>query len=305
MTGPLILPLPGNEALGGELARLLQIELGELETRRFPDGEAYVRLRSDVAGREVILVCTLADPDEKVLRLVFAARTARELGAKQVTLVAPYLCYMRQDKAFQEGEAVTSAQFAALLSKEVDRLITIDPHLHRHTTLSEIYSIPALALHAAPLLYRWIKANVAEPLIVGPDAESEQWAGAIAAGAPTVVLSKARRGDRDVEISFPDLARWRGRQPVLVDDIASSGRTLLEACKGLTARGFPPPICVVVHPLFVEDAYERLSAVAARVVSANTVAHPSNGISVGPLLAQPAVWSGEATASPPAAAGRS
>ncbi|HET6972291.1 MAG TPA: phosphoribosyltransferase family protein, partial [Phenylobacterium sp.] len=119
-----------------------------------------------------------------------------------------------------------------------------------------------------------------------PDIESEQWTTGVAAGAPSVVLRKLRRGDRDVEIDFPDLGPWRGRQPVLVDDIASSGRTLVEACKGLEARGFAPPICLVVHPLFAEDAYDRLMAVAGRVVSTDTVPHRSNGVSIAPLLAE-------------------
>jgi ribose-phosphate pyrophosphokinase len=282
---PIILPLPGNERLAQAIAAKAGADLGDLETRRFPDEETYLRVASDVAGREVALVCTLADPDPQVLRLIFAARTARGLGAGRVTLITPYLAYMRQDRAFQPGEAVTSVQFADLLSAEFNRLITVDPHLHRHKALGDIYSIPTVALQAAPLLAAWTAANVAQPLVVGPDAESEQWARAIAAGAPCVVLRKQRRGDREVEIGFPDLTAHAGRQPVLVDDIASSGRTLVEACEGLVARGFAPPVCVIVHPLFVEDAFDRLSAVAAAIVSTDTVAHPSNRISVAALLA--------------------
>ncbi|HKR88000.1 MAG TPA: ribose-phosphate diphosphokinase [Phenylobacterium sp.] len=285
MSGPVILALPGNETLAAEIAAEAGAQLGTLETRRFPDGETYLRLLSDVAGRDVILVCTLADPDPLVLRLIFAARTARERGAARIILVAPYLAYMRQDQAFHAGEAVTSVQFAALLSAEIDRLVTVDPHLHRHKALGEIYGVPAEALHAAPLLSAWIRTHVAAPLIVGPDSESEQWASAIAAGAPAVVLRKKRRGDREVEIAFPDLAPFAGRQPVLVDDIASSGRTLVMACQGLQQRGFPQPICVVVHPLFAENAFDRLRTVSAQIVSTNTVPHPTNTISVAALLA--------------------
>lgn len=286
MSGPaLLFPLPGNERLAQDLASQAGAELGVLETRRFPDGETYLRFASDVAGRDVGLVCTLARPDPQALALIFAARTARALGAARISLIAPYLAYMRQDNAFRAGEAVTSVQFAALLSAEVDRLITVDPHLHRHKALGEIYSIPAEALHAAPLLRAWITANAAEPLIVGPDAESEQWARAIAGTAPVVVLEKVRRGDREVEIRFPDLGPWRGRQPVLVDDIASSGHTLIAAARGLAERGFPPPLCLVVHALLADDAYAALSSVTAKIVSTDTVPHSSNGISVAPLIA--------------------
>ncbi|MCI3132787.1 ribose-phosphate pyrophosphokinase [Phenylobacterium aquaticum] len=286
-TGPFVFAMPGSERQGRDLADRLGAETGVLETRRFPDGESYVRIVSIVAGRDIVLVCSFARPDDQFLRLVFAARTLRELGAARITLVAPYLAYMRQDKRFHAGEAVTSAQFADLLSREVDRLVTVDPHLHRHKALSEIYAIPAVTLHAAPLLADWIAANVERPLIIGPDIESEQWVSEVAgrAGAPYVVLRKERHGDRDVEIAIPDLGAWAGRRPVLIDDIASSGRTLIETARGLIGQGMRAPDCVVVHALFADDAFAELSRLAERIVSTDTVAHPSNGISVAGLLA--------------------
>lgn len=286
MSPPLVLPLPGAETMAEALVRRLGAEPGVLETRRFPDGESYVRLRAEVAGRDVALVCTLADPDPQILRLIFAARTCREAGAARLTLVAPYLAYMRQDQAFQPGEAVSARQFAALISAEFDRLVTVDPHLHRIAALSEVYSIPAQALHAAPLMAAWIRDHVREPLIIGPDSESAQWARAIAGEAPCVVLEKERRGDRDVALRFPDLAPFAGRRAVLVDDIASSGRTLIEACEGLARRGFAEPVCVVVHAVFAGDAFARLSAAAGKVVSTDTIPHPSNRISTAALIAE-------------------
>jgi ribose-phosphate pyrophosphokinase len=283
----IVFSLPGSERQAAALAAELGAELGFIETRRFPDGESYVRVASEAAGRDAVLVCTLARPDDQFLRLVFAARTLRELGARSVTLVAPYLAYMRQDRRFQPGEAVTSDQFAALLSSEIDRLVTVDPHLHRHAALSEIYRVPAVALHAAPLLAAWVRREVERPLIVGPDIESEQWVAevAAAAGAPHVVARKERRGDREVEIALPDLRAWRDRTPVLIDDIAASGRTLIKAAQGLAALALAPPVCLVVHPLFAEDAYAQLSAVCARIVSTDAVDHPSNGVALAPLLA--------------------
>ena len=148
----LILPLPGNQAFAEQLAAAVDGELGSIETRRFPDGECYVRLHGDPRGRAVDLVCTLAQPDLQFLSLVFAADAARELGASEVNLVAPYLAYMRQDKRFNPGESVTSLSFARLLSSTFDALLTSDPHLHRHPTLSALYTIPTATLHAAPLL---------------------------------------------------------------------------------------------------------------------------------------------------------
>ncbi len=283
----LILPMPGNESLAAALAQACDGEAGRVETRRFPDGESYVRLHGDPAGRPVDLVCTLARPDPGFLSLVFAADTARELGATDVNLVAPYLAYMRQDVRFQPGECISSRSFARLLSSSFDRLLTVDPHLHRHPALSAIYTMPTATLQAAPLLADWIAAHVPMPLVVGPDEESEQWAGAIATriGAPHVVLRKTRLGDRSVRIGMPDLSRWRDRTPVLVDDIASSGRTLAEAARGLAAQGLPRAECVVVHALFADGAFEELAPLFARISSTDSVPHPSNRIALAPLLA--------------------
>lgn len=283
----LILPMPGNEAFGERLAEAGGFELGRLETRRFPDGESYVRLLSDVAGRPVDVVCSLARPDPGFLSLIFAADAARDLGAAEVILVAPYLAYMRQDRRFKPGEAVTSRPFARLISSSFDRLVTVDPHLHRHPALAALYAIPARTLHAAPLLAEWIAAEVPHPLIIGPDEESEQWVRAVAAGvgAPHVVLRKIRRGDREVEIEFPDLTPWRDRRPVLIDDIASSGRTLIEAARQLPQRGLRPPVCVVVHGLFAGEAFAELCRVSERVVSSDSVPHASNAITLAPLVA--------------------
>ncbi|WP_342640245.1 ribose-phosphate pyrophosphokinase [Rhodoligotrophos ferricapiens] len=283
----LVLPLSGNERFAATLAKAGGWQLGQIETRRFPDGESYVRIGIDVKGRSVDLVCTLARPDENFLPLVFAADAARSLGAKDVTLVAPYLSYMRQDRRFQPGEAVTSTTFARLISSTFDRMVTVDPHLHRYPSLSALYTIPADTLHAAPLLSDWIAANVKRPLVIGPDIESEQWVSAIASriSAPYAVLRKLRHGDRSVDIEVTDLSRWRGHQPVLVDDIASSGRTMIEAARKLPLQGFAMPVCAVVHGIFAEDSFSRLQTVSQNIVSTDSVVHPSNAVSLAPLVA--------------------
>ena len=281
------LALPGNEAFAARLAHALGSTLARLESRHFPDGESYVRLHGDLAGRAVDLVCTLARPDAQFLPLVFAADAARDLGACEVNLVSPYLAYMRQDKRFHAGEGITSLSFARLLSATFDKLVTVDPHLHRHPNLASIYTMATATLQAAPLLADWIAAHTDRPLIVGPDAESEQWAGDIAAriGAPHVVLSKVRHGDRRVEIDVPDLSAWRDHTPVLVDDIASSGRTLAQAARAMVAQGLPRPECVVVHALFADDAWAELTPLLTRITSTDAVAHPSNRIALAPLIA--------------------
>jgi ribose-phosphate pyrophosphokinase len=287
ISADVIIALPGNEAFAQSLANAGAGELGAIETRNFPDGETYVRLATDVTGKAVLLVSTLARPDNGFLRLIFLADAARSLGAATVTLVAPYLAYMRQDCRFRPGEAVTSRTFARLVSSSFDRLVTVDPHLHRYPTLSALYDIPALTLHAAPLLADWIAASVTKPVIIGPDEESEQWVSAIAAriGAPHAVMRKIRHSDRDVEIALPDLSQWSGLQPVLVDDIASSGNTLAEAARKLPPLGFARPDVAVVHGIFAGDSYARLAPLCGRIVSSDSVSHATNAMGLSRLIA--------------------
>ncbi|MEQ1809437.1 MAG: ribose-phosphate diphosphokinase [Terricaulis sp.] len=283
-----ILPMPGNEAMARALAKRLDAELGVLDWRRFPDSEAYVRIASEVRGKRVDIVCTLANPDPQMLTLIFAAAAARECGAKSVHLIAPYLAYMRQDKRFNPGEAVSATHFARLLSQSFDSLVTVDPHLHRIDNLAEIFSIPTHVGAAAPLLGEWIAQNVDAPLIIGPDQESEQWAAEVArcAGAPHVVASKQRIADEQVRIELPDLTPWSGRRPVLADDIISSGRTMIEASRLLAARGMAKPYCLAIHAVFAPGAFNNLTQLSERMVTTDTITHPSNAISVVDTLAR-------------------
>lgn len=286
---PILFNLDSDPTLAAALAAALNADTGALEQRRFPDGESYLRVLNDCAGRDVIVFCNLADPDSKTLRLLFLSDTLRDLGVRQIGLVTPYLAYMRQDIRFHPGECVSSRPFARLISGAVDWLVTMDPHLHRYNTLDEIYQIPSTVVHAAPLIARWIQANLTRPLLIGPDSESEQWVSHVAelADAPFQVLSKVRHGDYDVDISLPELERWQGYTPVLVDDIISSGRTMLNTVAHLQGSGLNTPCCIGVHGLFAGDAYERLSNVAD-VVTTACIPHPSNRIEIADLLAQAA-----------------
>ena len=204
---PVVIAMPGNEQLADELATLLWLERGAATVRRFPDGESYVRIASPVGARAALIVCTLDRPDDKLVPLLLLAKALREAGARSVGLVAPYLPYMRQDRCFQPGETISAQHVGAWISQCVDWLVTVDPHLHRIADLSQVYSVPSRVVHAAGSVAQWIRAHVREPLLIGPDEESAQWVGAVAkdAHAPFVVLSKVRRGDRDVEVSVPDL----------------------------------------------------------------------------------------------------
>lgn len=285
----IVMAAPGADACAHRLATELQAPLASIEARRFPDGETYLRVQDDVAGREVVVAAQLRDPDPQALGLWYLAHTARELGARRVGLVAPYLPYMRQDQRFHAGEAVTSKLFARFISEAFDWLVTVDPHLHRLAGLSAVYRIPAETVASAPAIAHWIAREVAKPVIVGPDSESEQWAGDVAqrVGCPTIVLQKTRLGDRNVRITVADASAHAGRTPVLIDDIISSARTMAVATARVREAFGCPPVCVGVHAVFAPEALQALvQAGADRIVTCNTLPHETNAIDVTSGMAQ-------------------
>lgn len=292
-----ILPFPAQEALAADLGVLLEAHgldarAGRLDWRRFPDGESLIAIDEAVDGTDTVVVASLREPDPMALALRYAAATAREFGARSVGLVAPYLAYMRQDARFHPGEAVTAPLFAGFLEDSFDWLATVDPHLHRIPTLDAVFRMPTRCVAAAPAVAEWIRTTVPDAVLIGPDGESEQWVADIArrAALPYQILSKRRSGDRDVRVSSPDPDLLRERTPVIVDDIISSGQTIVEALRHLTAAGLRPATCVTIHAVFAAGAYENLLAAGAgRIVSTDTIAHPSNAIALAPLLAQAAV----------------
>lgn len=279
---------PGNESLASRLGGEAGFKGGALTWHRFPDGETLVRVENPPEKHAAIL-CTLADPDARIMPLLLTAAALRAQGAAQVGLVAPYLAYMRQDAAFQPGEAVAARHFGSLIGQHFDWLVTVDPHLHRIHDLKDAVPCPCRNLHAAPLLADWIRANLRDPVLVGPDGESAQWVAAAAAraAAPWFVLQKERLGDRRVRVSLPAEVEAEGRSAVLVDDIVSSGRTLATAASALLDKGFKAVHCVAVHGLFAGDARAVLSAAGVGEVSVtNSVPQPESRIDLAPLLAE-------------------
>ncbi len=284
----LVIAVPGSEALAARLAAKLGIPQLHPEVRRFPDGELYIRITESLTDQDVVLVGCLHQPVDKFLLVAMLAATARDLGARRVGLVVPYLAFMRQDSRFKPGEGVTATYFGKLLSSAVDWLVTVDPHLHRMDSLDHIYTIPTAIARAAPAIAAWVAREVAHPVLVGPDAESEQWVAAVAkeCGAPFVILEKTRRGDRDVSCSPADARAWNGETPVVIDDIVSTGRTMVEATRQLRAAGSSAPVCVAIHAVFADAVHDELVAAGARdLITCNTIVHASNRIDVDDSIA--------------------
>lgn len=272
-------------ALARHLAARLRRPLRPVLLGRFPDGESLPRV-AHRRGADAVLVRSLHDPNAKLVEVILAADALRHAGARRLTLVAPYLPYMRQDRVFAPGEPVSQRIIGALLGGLFERVLTVEAHLHRIRRLSEAIPGAARSLSAAPALAEWVAAAAPGALLVGPDAESAPWVRAVArrAGVAWVVGDKERLGARRVRLRLPALPPCR--RAVLIDDIASSGATLAAAARALRRAGVARVDVVVVHAIFAPGALARIRAAGVRrVVSCDSIPHPTNAISIAPLLA--------------------
>jgi ribose-phosphate pyrophosphokinase len=271
------------------LCEAIDAQLGTFETRLFPDGESYLRLEQDVRNKRCIVLVDLSHPNKKYLPLIFLLDTLRELGASSIGLVAPYLSYMRQDRRFVEGEAITSKLFASALSRHIDWLVTVDPHLHRYHALDEIYSVPSRVVQGAPALADWLK-DQNDLLLVGPDAESEQWVSEIAAqsGHPFVIGEKKRYGDRHVEVTLPDISAFENATAVIIDDVISSGQTIMQCVQSLKQLNIHSIQCAAIHGIFADKSDKALLESGLQsLVTSNTIPHKTNTFDVTGLLVNP------------------
>lgn len=293
MSAGLVLGFDRDREPAGAFAARLGRDLHIVECHRFPDGELRLRLPQPMPPR-VIVYAPLDRPNEKLVELLLLARAAREEGVTELALVAPYLCYMRQDMAFRPGEIVSQRIVGRFLADLFDDVVTVDPHLHRvHLLAQAVPAHRAIALSAAPLLGEYVASRVpaarrGATLLVGPDAESKAWVEAAArvAGMPSAVCLKTRHGDADVEIALP-AADFAGRDVVLIDDVASTGRTLATAAAALRAAGAAAVDAAVTHALFVDGAQRVLHDSGIREIwSADSIVHPTNRVRLAPLLAE-------------------
>ncbi len=270
------------------LGETLDVQVDEVFLHQFPDGESLLRLPT-VIPEHVIICRSLNQPNDKLIELLLCVKTARQLGAKRITLVAPYLCYMRQDIANQPGEAVSQRIIGQMLAELFDDVITVDPHLHRISKLNQAIPIAnAISLTATDEIAGFLKQQFDRAVLLGPDAESEQWVSAIAKaiGFDYLVAEKTRQGDKQVLMALPEYA-FNNQAVIIIDDMASTGRTLATASRLLLQAGVQQIYAVITHPLFCDDAVQHIMQAGIKNIwSTDSISHSSACINLDKLLAQ-------------------
>jgi len=274
--------------LGHSIAKILKAKHSQLFVSKFPDDELLVRFKDDARGKSVALIQSFYENiSDCIVEAVLAAETARDLGAKKVILIAPYFPYLRQDKRFHSGESVSQEIIAGLFDKYFDAIYIIDPHLHRKESLSEIFKIKSIKLSANSLIADYIKKNIKNPILIGPDSESYKWARDVAEkiGAESRILSKRRFSSYDVKVKLNKKIDLRNKNAVIVDDIVSTGHTIIEAAKLLRRLGAKSIHCICVHGIFVNGALKQLQKNKIKIISTNTIPNPVAKIDVSGVIA--------------------
>lgn len=281
---------PESDAAARRLAAQLDVAYRAVALRHFPDGESLVQVAPP--GPSAILYRSLDQPNEKLIEVLLAVAALRDGGAEKITLVAPYMAYMRQDMAFHPGEAVSQRVIGRLLAEAVDRVVTVNPHLHRTVEIGVVFpGIVAMSLDATPAFAEFLDAEgiVPDTIVLGPDEESRPWVAALAdrIGVEAITARKKRDGDRSVTIALPERRDFSGRTVLLLDDVVSTGNTLARCAEAARAAGAARIEALVVHALHDAATARRLAeAGIERVVSTDSVPHPSNCVQLAPLLAQ-------------------
>ena len=289
MSAAVLQCLPSAARDASRLASRLGVLIHEIEVHQFPDGE--LRVTVGPTAPTTILYVPLDRPNDKLAALLFTAEALRRNGAQRLVLVAPYLCYMRQDAAFRTGEAISQKVIGRLLADIVDRVITIDAHLHRTARIEDVFpGIESDNLSAVSAIADTLRTTGldSKTIVVGPDAESRPWVSDLAGrlGVAYAVARKERHSDRSVDIGFADPKLFAGRPVLLIDDIVSSGGTLIACAKALVAAGAATIDAVVAHALFPQALTASFSRAGIRSVrSTNTVPHPTNAIILDDILA--------------------
>jgi ribose-phosphate pyrophosphokinase len=259
---------------------------------QFPDGELKIKFHEKIRGKEILLVQSLAlKPNQSLIELYFAAKTAKKLKAKKIIAIIPYLAYMRQDKEFTPGECISAHHMAELLNNSIDELITIDPHLHRIRKMEEVFTIPAKAVTSTDAIAEFVekKFDAKNTVIIGPDWESFQWARKVAKkiGFQSIIFSKHRFSARRVKVKYNTNTELKGKKLILIDDMISTGHTMIETIKELKKKKPKEIYCVTVHALLVENAHKKLKKAGTNAIySCNTVPSKTNTIDVSKIVAK-------------------
>jgi ribose-phosphate pyrophosphokinase len=279
-----------NFLLAKKIAEKTGLDYVEINYEKFPDKESHINIPVNVKGKKVFVNVDYAQAPDQLLSVSFLiGETLKRLGAKKVFLIAPYLIYMRQDKEFIKGDVVSAPIVCKLIAKHFDGIITIDPHLHRIHSLKPFFGNKVSIISATKTLGEFLKNKKEDFVLVGPDEESKQWVKKVASISKRefVVATKERLGSRKVRVHIQRKGViLKNRKAIIIDDIISTGHTILEGIKGLKKEKVKSIECYCIHGIFAEKALEKIRLVGAKAYASNTMVNPVAKIDVSEIISE-------------------
>jgi len=271
-----------------------KIPFAELvEVKKFPDGETYVKINSEVKNKNVVYIqCFFPEQNEKLIESFLTIDTLRDLKAKKVDLIATYLPYTRQDKRFLEGEALSLKTTIKLFNGvSIDTIFTINTHFLKEPGRYDVFGMKIVNLDTTPLLVDYIKGSYKDFVAVAPDEGAKH----LVENFENHIVLKKERGNYVTEklITERKVERIEGKleikakKAIIIDDMISTGGTIAEACKFLKSKGIHDVDCICIHGLFVSDSIKRLKNCGInKIVTTDTIPSKFSKISVFPVLSE-------------------
>jgi ribose-phosphate pyrophosphokinase len=284
----IVVPGSSNRLFAYRLSRAIGADYVETEISKFPDGETHIKI-PQIEEEAVVVQSLCYHPDQYLMEFLIICDALWGKGCKQITGAIPYLAYARQDSEFTPGEAISLLGVARVIEKFCDRVITVDMHLHRYKSIGEVFKRGVNA-SAAGLVGEYIKGSrLKDPMVIGPDEESEQWARQISSkiGCDWDIFIKERISPEKIKLmpKEADVKDVKGRDVVIFDDIISTGGTMAEAVKAVREMGAKRVVAACTHAILAGTAQTKIfNAGAEAIVATDTVPSPFSFVSAVPAM---------------------
>ncbi len=296
---PTIIPCSNSLALAKSISDITGFALAQVSTIKFPDGESYVRIDSKLSGDAIIVQSAFPNQNDSIIELALLADAAKDAGAKRLKAVIPYFPYARQDKKFQDGEALSIRAVANILkSAGIGEIITMDAHFHRKPEKFEFYGISAANISAGKILLDFARKTIPEFSVIGPDFGSSDII-EFAGGGETLkkekicplcgnqsIMCKCSEAEKSYEAKFGGNLDFSGKNVVMLDDMIASGTTMIKAVEKLRQSGAVKVAVVATHGLFLKDSLKTLQEKTDLLAVTDSIQTPVSRVSVTGIVAE-------------------
>ncbi|MDA8144000.1 MAG: ribose-phosphate diphosphokinase [Thermoplasmatales archaeon] len=272
----LVVSSSSSETLASKLSELLHSKLSEVERKRFPDGEMYVRVLADMKGEKVAVIGSTKN-DADLIELLLLLNACREAGAGKIIAVVPYFGYARQHRTYNDGEPVSSKVMTKCIEQFSDEIICVEIHDEETLTFA---SKPFRNISVIDTMSKHFLGQKID-YVLAPDDGAFDRAQKMAEiiGTRAYYIDKKRIDSKTVDMHLPNL-EYMGKSVLLVDDIISTGGTIIRAVNLLKDRGVSKISVSAVHGVFARESDKTITSLVDDLVVSDTIEGPNSTVSV-------------------------